>query len=69
MPDAIGSAANNREILANRPDLLALLKATDASKAELNAATVRLEGELAALRAIPISRIAPAAAWSATTAY
>ena len=34
MPDAIESASNNREILANRPDLLALLKATAASKAD-----------------------------------
>jgi hypothetical protein len=62
MTDVIETASNNREILANRPDLLELLKATDASKAELNKATVSLEGELAALRATPISKIAPAAA-------
>jgi hypothetical protein len=62
MPDVVEGASNNRVILANRPDLLELLKATDASKAELNRATVSLEGELAALRAMPISKIAPAAA-------
>jgi hypothetical protein len=62
MPDAIESASNSREILANRPDLLELLKATDASKAELNRVMVSLEGELAALRAMPITKIVPAAA-------
>jgi hypothetical protein len=62
MPDAIESISNHREILANRPDLLELLKATATSKAELDVATVRLEGELAALRAMPISKTALAGA-------
>jgi hypothetical protein len=50
MPDVVVGASNNR------------LKAIAASKAELNVATVRLDGELAALRATPIHKIAPAAA-------
>jgi hypothetical protein len=62
MPDEDESASNSRDILASRPDLLELLKATDASKAELNRAMASLEGELAALRATPIAKIAPAAA-------
>jgi hypothetical protein len=53
MSDAFDSITSKRDELANRPDLLELLKATAASKAEVNTATARLEGELAALRALP----------------
>jgi hypothetical protein len=62
MSDAIEGSSSPRDILANRPDLLELLKATAASKAELNVATLRLEGELAALRAMPLGKIPSAAA-------
>jgi hypothetical protein len=53
MSDAFDSITSKRDELANRPDLLELLKATATSKAEVNIATARLEGELAALRALP----------------
>lgn len=53
MSDAIDSIANKHQELANRPDLLELLKATATSKAEVNTATARLESEVAALRALP----------------
>ena len=62
MSDTIEVVSNNREALANRPDLLELLKATAASKAELNMATARLEGEVAALRALPREKLTAAPA-------
>jgi hypothetical protein len=49
MSDTIDNASSNRGNLATRPDLLELLKATAASKAELLTATARLEEEVAAL--------------------
>jgi hypothetical protein len=62
MSDGFDSTANKREELANRPDLLELLKATATSIAEVNMATARLEGDLAALRALPRRKLASAAA-------
>ena len=43
----IDRAANSQKTLANRPDLLELLKATAASKTEVNKETARLEHEVA----------------------
>jgi len=58
----IGSASNSQEKLANRPDLQELLKATAASKAEVNKEAARLEREVAALRALSHEKLASAMA-------
>jgi hypothetical protein len=57
----VNSASNSQENLAKRPDLLDLLMATAASKAELNKETARLEHEVAALRALSHGKLAATA--------
>jgi len=54
------SDANSQEKSKKWPDLLELLKATAASKAEVNKETARLEQEVAALRALPYAKLGSA---------
>ena len=56
----IASTPNNQDNSNKRADLVELLKATAATKAELNKETARLEHEVAALRAVPIAKLGPA---------
>jgi hypothetical protein len=61
MSEAIDSIANKHQELANRPDLLELLKATATSKADVKAAATSLESEVAAQRALPRGNLVSAA--------